>query len=108
MSEGHQQGVEPPLSPSFRVLPPPNVEEVDLRFLAWRRIGQPHGGWRCLSPCLRPVPADVPIERPPPRLQLLLVAQTLIEDGDLHLVHAFRQVGMEVRDSLARAARLAD
>lgn len=36
VAEGHEEGVETPLTLLFRVVPTASLKEVDLRLLAWR------------------------------------------------------------------------
>ena len=77
-TQGHEERVETPLAPLLGVIPATRVEEIDLRFLARWRLGQPHRHPRSLPACLGPVSADIAVEGPPARLQLVIVVEALV------------------------------
>jgi hypothetical protein len=84
MAERQEEGVELAPPGGLRIIPQPEVEEVDLGLLARRRVG--------------PVRGHIAVEGPPARRQPALVAQLLVQHAQVDLPDPLLQVGVMLVD----------
>jgi len=92
VAQSHQEAAHAPLHLGFTVEPATNAEEVGLSLLAGGRVVEAHRGPDLGLRLVWPLSSDIAVEGGPTRLQIVLVAQALVEHAEPDLTNALAEI----------------